>query len=147
MTTFSQHTANMKTKLPAKNNVLKSLSGTVYHQLSLPIWTPSLSEESWKCLQRAQKSALCIANGSHLMTDVDHLHNETKIMPVKEHCEQFLLSTQRLNHLNRTKLNAPNPDCQMQKTLRSVYGKEIKGMSQPDIPDDVYKMKVKEIHT
>ena len=61
--------------------------------------------------------------------------------------KQFLLSTQRPNHPNRTDLNAPNPDCQMKKTLRSVYGEEIKGMSQPDIPDDQYKIKVKEIHT
>ena len=166
---FNQHTADMKTKLQAKNNILKALAGTTWGkekevivntykaigQCTLnyccPIWTPSIPDSTWNSLQAAQNSALRIATGCHLMTDIQHLHNETKIMPVKEHCEmlskQFLLSTQRPNHPNRVNLDDPPPPRQMKKTLQSKYGEDIKGLSYPDLPEDVYKSKLKEIHT
>ena len=85
------------------------------------------------------------------MTDVEHLHNEAKIMPLKDHCEmlskQFLLSTQKPNHPNRTQLDGPPPDRQMKKTLVSKFGAEISSISTPDIDDSTYKKQLKKIHT
>ena len=169
---FNQHVSDLKTKLQSKNNILKALTGSswgkdkevivnTYKAISqsvlnyaCPIWTPSLrNTNSWNSLQTAQNSALRIATGCHLMADIDHLHNETKVMKVKPHCEmlskQFLLSTQRPNHPNRVDWDKPPPPPGrlMKRTLVSEYGEEIRGISTPDLPDDTYKSKLREIHT
>ena len=166
---FNHHAKELRTKLNAKNNMLKALSGTTWGKekevisstykaigqslfnYCCPIFTPTFSDASWEKLQFAQNSALRTATGCHLMTDIDHLHQETKIMPVKEHCQmlskQFLLSTQRPNHPNRTNLNPPPPKRQMKETLVSLFGKEINKISTPDLPEKAYKTKLKKIHT
>ena len=166
---FRQHAQDLKSKLHTKNNVLKALSGsnwgkekevmvTTYKAISqsvlnycCPVWTPSLSETSWKGLQTAQNAALRVATGCHLMTDVDHLHHETKVMKVKPHCEmlsqQFLLSTQSINHPNKVNLSAPPPPRQMKNTLSSTFGEKVKQISYPDMPTDIYKKKLKNVHT
>ena len=166
---FRQHATDLKTKLQAKNNVLKALAGsawgkekevlvTTYKAIGqsvlnycCPIWTPSLSATSWKDLQTAQNAALRVATGCHLMTDIDHLHHETKIMRVKPHCEmlsqQFLLSTQQPSHPNRINLSAPPPPRQMKNTLSSKFGEKIQQISYPELPPDIYKKQLKNIHT
>ncbi|MCP4055272.1 MAG: reverse transcriptase family protein [Mesoflavibacter sp.] len=166
---FRQHAQDLKSKLNSKNNILKALSGsnwgkdkevmiTTYKAISqsvlnycCPIWTPSLSATSWQGLQTAQNAALRIATGCHLMTDIDHLHHETKVMKVKPHCDmlsqQFLLATQRPDHPNRIDLTAPPPPRQMKKTLASTFGDKIKRISVPDISDDQYKKRLKDVHT
>ena len=166
---FRQHVSELKSKLQSKNNILKALTGSnwgkdkevivnTYKAISqsllnyaCPIWTPALSDTSWKSLQTAQNSALRIATGCHLMSDIDHLHNETKIMKVRPHCEmlskQFLLATQRPNHPNKVDLSNPPPPRQMKETLMSKFGKEIKDISTPDLPDVDYKKKLKLLHT
>ena len=165
---FNQHTSLLKSKLQSRNNILKCLSGTSWGKekevitstykaigqslinYCCPIWTPFMSVTNWDSLQAAQNSALRIATGCHLMTDVNHLHAETKIMPVKAHCEmiskQYLLATQKTNHPNRVRLDIPPPR-QMKKTLVSKFGNEIEDISYPDLPDDVYKQQLKYIHT
>ena len=116
-----------------------------------PIWTPSLSETNWKRLQTAQNSALRIATGCHLMSDVDHLHHETKIMKVRPHCEmlskQYLLSTQKQDHPNPVELNGRPPPRQMKDTLQSKFGNYVKSISHPNLSSEDYKRKLKTIHT
>ena len=72
-------------------------------------------------------------------------------MKVQAHCnmlsKQFLLATQRPHHPNRVDLTAPPPPRQMKKTLTSRFGAEIRQLSQPDLPEAVYKRKLKAIHT
>ena len=83
---FKHHAKNLKTKVQAKNNVLKALSGTSWgmdkevllntyksigqSQLNYacPIWTPNLSKTSWNNLQIAQNTALRTALGCTKMT-------------------------------------------------------------------------------
>ena len=62
------------------------------------IWTPTQSNTSWSRLQTAQNAALRTATGCHRMTDIDHLHNETKIMRCCELSKQFILATQKPGH-------------------------------------------------
>ena len=42
---------------------------------------------------------------------------------------------------------SPPPPRQMVKTLKSKFGDEIKQMSYPDMPQDIYKQRIKAIHT
>ena len=166
---FNQHASDMKTKLQSKNNILKALAGTnwgkekevitnTYKAIGqstlnycAPIWTPSLSETNWKRLQTAQNSALRIATGCHLMSDVDHLHHETKIMKVRPHCEmlskQYLLATQKQDHPNPVELNGRPPPRQMKDTLQSKFGNYVKSISHPNLSSEDYKRKLKTIHT
>ena len=166
---FNHHAKDLRTRLNAKNNILKALSGSTWGKeketivntykaigqsllnYCCPIFTPTLSDASWEKLQTAQNSALRTATGCHLMTDIDHLHAETKIMPVKDHCQmlskQFLLSTQRPNHPNRTNLAPPPPRRKMKKTLITEFGPQINSISTPDLSDKIYKSKLKQIHT
>ncbi len=85
------------------------------------------------------------------MSDVDNLHNEDKMMKVRPHCEilskQFLLATQKPNHPNRVDISAPPPSRQMKRTLSSRFGDESRQMSRPDLPEEEYKLKLKQIHT
>ena len=41
----------------------------------------------------------------------------------------------------------PPPRRQMVQTLKSKFGREINQMSQPDLPQDIYKQRLKAIHT
>ena len=45
-------------------------------------------------LQTIQNSALCIATGCVKMTPIDHLHEETKMLPVQDYLS--LISSQYL---------------------------------------------------
>ena len=165
---FKQHVLNTKTKIQAKNNILKALAGSTWGKekeviintykatgqsllnYCCPIWTPSLSKTSWSELQVAQNNALRIATGCHKMTNIDHLHDETKIMKVQPHCEmiskQFLLATQKKDHPNKTDLKRPPPPRQMKETLTSKFGKEVKPLAK-NLTDENYKTKLKTIHT
>ena len=165
---FKQHVTNTKNKIQAKNNILKALTGSSWGKekeviintykatgqsllnYCCPIWTPSLSKTSWQKLQVAQNNALRIATGCHRMSNIDHLHDETKVMKVQPHCEmiskQFLLATQKSDHPNKTDLNKPPPPRQMKQTLTSKFGKEIKTLSR-NLTEDNYKPKIKTIHT
>ena len=47
-------------------------------------------------IQRAQNEALMVITGSHKMSSIDHLHNETKMLQVEDHLN--LHSAQYLVH-------------------------------------------------
>ena len=84
------------------------------------------------------------------MTNIDHLHDETKIMKVKDHCEmiskQFLLATQKPGHPNHTDLYRPPPPRQMKQTLTSKFASAVKPIAR-NLTEENYKKKLKVIHT
>lgn len=169
LVTFKHHAQAVKTKLQSRNNVLKALAGstwgkdkevitTTYKAIgrsvlnyAAPIWTPNLSETNWNHLQTAQNNALRIATGCTRMTQVEHLHDETNILPVKEHCQllskQFLLRTQLENHPNKRNL-INNPPRLMKNTLASEFGREIEQLiPEGGLTSELYKQINKKIHT
>ena len=160
----------MKEKLQKRNNVLKALTGSSWGKekeiitdtykaigqsvlnYGCQIWSPNLSDTNWKHLQVQQNAALRIATGCILMTPEHHLHSETKILPVREHCnmlsKQFLLTKHLDEHPNHRNLPPNSPPRIMKKTLETNFGHEIREL----IPDtglnpDNLKSKIKEIHT
>ena len=92
------------------NNVLEALAGTSWGQqketllltykalgrsianYAAPVW----STPAWKKIQRTQNEALRIITGSHKMSSIDHLHNETKMLLVKDHLN--VISAQYMVH-------------------------------------------------
>ena len=109
---FAPHINNITTKTSTRLNALRALSGTqfgkdketltlVYKQyirtvLSYagPAWAPTLSNTQLHKLQTTQNKALRIITGCTQSTPIDHLHNETKILPIQTHLDmrgtQFL---------------------------------------------------------
>lgn len=168
--TFKNHAKCVKDKVNKRNNILKALTGsawgmnkevllTTHNAINksvlsycAPIWTPSLSDTNWKDLQTSQNAALRTALGCTRMTDIDHLHTEARVMPVKAHNEmlskQFLLQTMRPNHPNQKDLNYVPPRT-MKETLVSKYAADVTPFIINDtILDDVnYKEALKSIHT
>ena len=104
---FGQHVKLTKDKVTKKNSVLKSLAGTswgtsketlltTFKAISKsvlsycsPIWSPSLSNTNWNELQIAQNNGLKTSLGCVKMSDVGHIHAESKMLPVKEHSDML----------------------------------------------------------
>ena len=55
-----------------------------------PVWSTNASTTSIGKIQIAQNEAMRIATGSHKMSSIDHLHNETEMLTVKEHSISFI---------------------------------------------------------
>ena len=166
--TFTYHAKNVKSRVQSRNNVLKALAGTswgkekevllstykaigqsIYNYCS-PIWSPTVEESTWKDLQVAQNSCLRTALGCVKMTSVDHLHTESKIMPVKDHCQmlskQFLLATQKVNHPNYDN-HHHDPPRLMKKSLTSEHGDYIYNLTNGIHDETNHKSLLKRIHT
>jgi hypothetical protein len=54
------------------------------------------SDSSWRSLQTVQNEAMRISTGCYMMAGIDHLHQETKVLPIRKHAmirtKQHLLS-------------------------------------------------------
>jgi len=167
--TFKNHAKSIKEKVNKRNNVLKALTGsswgmdkeillTTHNAINksvlsycAPIWTPALSTTKWNDLQTSQNAALRTALGCTKMTDVDHLHSEARVMPVRAHNEmlskQFLLQTCRPNHPNKKDLNHVPPRT-MKETLVTKYAADVSPFTINNTIDDLnYKEAVRSIHT
>ena len=139
-----------------------------YKALILPIinygcvvWYPMSPSGKIEELQRIQNSALRIATGCHLKTDIHHLHDECKMLPVKDHlnmlCCQFLASSLRPVHPSynvvrsvpaRRMRNQTSRDFTFKNTLYTLFSDKILPfLVNGDIPEHNYKQVIKSIHT
>ncbi|XP_037811763.1 uncharacterized protein LOC119603706 [Lucilia sericata] len=120
--TSPAHATAITHKLRSRNKVLKALAGSTWGMdketllatyktigrsvvnYAAPVWSPSLSDTQWRNIQSCQNAALRTVTGCLQITTEHHLHEETKILPVKEHnvmlTKQFLLGCHRRSHPN-----------------------------------------------
>ena len=167
--TFGAHTKYLKNRVHKRNNVLKAISGTAWGKdmetinttykaigksilnYCAPIWTPTLSATNWESLQVAQNEALRTATGCFKMTDLGHLHTETKNMLVKDHnfmlAKQFHLATKKTGHPNSSLMD-PQPKRLMKPTLSSLFDDDIRHLHDPGGNDSTrHKTGLIAIHT
>ena len=103
--TFRQHTQDIVKRCHPRLNALRALTGTDFGQLKTsatllhkqfirPVisygstaWSPNTSESNHKPLQVIQNNALRIATGCTNTTPINHLHQETKVLPIKNHLD------------------------------------------------------------
>ena len=119
-TTFRKHTENINTKAKNRMNVLRALANTtyghskesittLYKQFIRPIltyahpaWHTDLAQTHSNTLQRTQNMALRIATGCTKSTPIDHLHEETRVLPLAQHMNmtgvQFFAGTANPEH-------------------------------------------------
>ena len=54
-----------------------------------PVWSTNASDSSVKKIQTAQNAALRTATGAHKMASIDHLHQESLTLKVKDHSDML----------------------------------------------------------
>ena len=80
---------DMETLLLTYNALGKSIASC-----ETPVWITNASDSSFKKIQTAQNAALRTATGAHKMASIDHLHQESLSLRVKDH--SVMLSVQYL---------------------------------------------------
>ena len=169
---FSQHATNTCAKVSQRNNILKQLAGTDWGcskeiltttykavgrsvlNYAYPIWATQLSDTKWEDLQRRQNCALRTITGCHKMSPISHLHQETRILPVKEHsmllAKQFFLQAHdptRPDH--HTTVPPPPGTRKLRPTLQQLFGEDVSqtiGKPLNNINREDIKAGVKKLH-
>ena len=54
-----------------------------------PVWSINASDSSFKKTQTAQNAALMTATGANKMASIDHLHQESLTLKVKDHLDML----------------------------------------------------------
>ena len=171
MHTFSNHVKTTITKCNSKLNILKALAGTSWGQdketmiityksicrsileYATPIWSPSISDTNWEKLQVIQNKALRIATGCYNKASPSHLHQECKMLPVREHCEmitkQYLAACHLPGHPGRKHLGRPPAPRPKKLTLLDRHKTELSNLipNPQDFNEMEYKIILKSIHT
>ena len=106
---FHKHCNYVSDRIDKRNNILKALAGSSWGQdketllltynalgksiasYAAPVWSTNASDSSFKKIQTAENAALRTA---HKMASIDHLHQESLTLRVKDHSD--MLSAQYL---------------------------------------------------
>ena len=109
---FHKHCNYVSERIDKRNNMLKALAGSSWGQeketllmtynalgksiasYATPVWSTNASDLSFKKIQTAQNAALRTVTGAHKMASIDHLHQESLTLKVKDHSD--MLSAQYL---------------------------------------------------
>ena len=164
---FCHHVQSSINKTKPKINILKNLAGTDWGQdkktlvntyksigrsvleYGCPIWSPIISPTHWQNLQTIQNQALRIATGCLKMSHQDHLHQETKVLPLQPHAQlitkQFLLSNHLPGHPGQKHLQRPPEARQMKRTARQ-HSTELNNIVPINDRSD-FKRGLKSLHT
>jgi hypothetical protein len=156
--TFAAHCKAASKKTRSRTNIIRALSGTTWGQsketllvtfltiarpvaeYAAPVWTPTTANSNIDQLQTAQNTGLRIATGCTRMASIDHLHQETKVLPVRRHIRMRSVQMQLAHHLpdhpGYRLLQRPVPPREMKATLRSRYERYIVAIRDDDSDED-----------
>ena len=163
--TFTPHVNRINLKAQKRANSLRYLTNTNYGQqkeslttlykqfirtslnYATPAWHPSTSQTNRNKLQTTQNKALRTITGCTRSTPVQHLHDETPILPLEEHQDmigtQFFDKTSLPNHPNHHIFTQPPPSRNKKQHAGQHYRHILNTI--PPTPPDTNKMK--HIHT
>ena len=73
--------------------------GEIYRKL----WSTNTSDSSFKKIETVQNTALRTATGTHKIASIDHLHQESLMLKVKDHSDilsaQYLVNCLEVDHV------------------------------------------------
>jgi hypothetical protein len=96
-----------------------------------------MSDTNIRKFQYVQNSALRLVTGCHKMVPVQHLHTETKVLPIGAHldllCKQYLANALTRGHVSHDTVLLPPSQRAMKHTLYSCYIASV----QPYLTDGV----------
>ena len=118
---FHKHCNYVSDRIDKRNNILKALAGSSWGQdketlrltynalgksiasYAAPVWSTNASDSSFRKIQTAQNAALGTATGAHKMASIDHLHQESLTLRVKDHSDmlsaQYLVNCLEKDHV------------------------------------------------
>ena len=113
---------------------------------------PSYSASSIRRLQIVLNRSPCLITGCHSAAAVDHLHAETKILPVEQHLHllsaQYLASALQPGHVSHDVVSLPSGPRRMKETLQSKCQDLVEPyLRDGAIPPDALKVTLNGIHT
>ena len=79
--------------------MLKALAGSSWESIAsyaAPVWSTNACDSSFKKIQTAQNAALRTETGARKKASIDHLHQESLTLRVKDHSD--MLSVQYLEN-------------------------------------------------
>ena len=127
----------------------KSLIGSLF-TYAAPIWFTNTSPTSRTKLQTIQNSTIRIATGCVMMTPIDHLHTEAKVLKVDEHlkmlCSQHLATCLQPNHISFPIVTADSGPRPMKQTLQMFSRDQVSELLVRGVTEDI-KVVRKTIHT
>jgi hypothetical protein len=167
---YAQHTDLTKNKASKTTNMLKALTSTnwgkhketlitTFKAITRPIleygsttWSPIISNTNLNKLQTVQNTALRIATGCTADTNIQHLHDETQVLPLDIHLklqasqlkQKAQLATHPLHKYTTQQQAARN----MKQTIfhNNNYTTNINNAS-TDITEQDIQRNIKSIHT
>ena len=81
-----------------------NLLGTSIACYAAPLWSTNASDSSFKKIQTAQNAVLRAATGAHKIGSIDHLHNESLTLKVRDHSDmlsaQYLVNCLKEDHVS-----------------------------------------------
>ena len=104
---FHKHCNYGSDRIDKRYNMMKALAGSSWGQdketllltynalvksiasYAAPVWSTNASDSSFKKIQTAQNAALRMATGAHKMASIDHLHQESLTLRVKDHSDML----------------------------------------------------------
>ena len=161
---FHIHCEQAASRVKKRNNILKALAGTTWGQqketllitykavgrsianYAAPVWSTIASITSIDKIQIAQNEALRIATGAHLMSSIDHLHSEAKMLKVGDHSDllsaQYLVQCLDPEHVCHNITTMDPPPRQMKQTLYTKHHQSIRPLLA-----DTNKESLQAVHT
>ena len=152
---FGAHAKTVVDRVEKRNNVLCALAGSSWGKdkelllttykatgraiinYAAPVWSPVLADSHWQKIQRCRNPALRSATGCTRMTMEDNLQNETKILPVRDHCQllsaKHLLASQSTHHPNHGIKDSVS-ERDLRKTLTEEFGRDVESATERSHP-------------
>ena len=128
---FHKHCNYVTDRIDKRNNMVKALAGSSWGQeketllltynalgksiasYAAPVWSTNACDSGYKNILTAQNAALKTATGALKVASIDHLHQESLTLKVKDHSDmlsaQYIVNCMEEDHVCHATTQEPRP--------------------------------------